>query len=131
MKTINELRSYVNESSNNFDDQVMIQLCGNDHPLTDFLVECYKKEHRDKVVELTEENIIAAMQNYIEFAIEKAENQRGISAGRSMWKFKQWLWVLEDDTFDAALDNYMDYGLSVLKDIKEKYKLEDTPDEQK
>ena len=129
MKTINELRSYVNESGNNPDDQIMIQLCGNDHPLTDFLVECYKKEHRDKVIKLTEENIIAAMQNYMEFAIEKAENQRGISAGRSMWKFKQWLWALEDSTFDAALDNYTGYGLSVLEDIKEKYKLDNTTEQ--
>ena len=121
MKTIKQVREYIHDTK--LTDQIMVQLCGGDHPLTDYLVECYKDEHKDKVPELTESNVISEMQRYMEFAIEKAKHRRGISAGRSMWKFQQWLWVLEDESFGDIAANYDGYGLQILEDIKEKYQL--------
>lgn len=62
--------------------------------------------------------------DYLEFAYGKAENQRGISAGRSMAHFKTWIWM-DDPVFYAEIiediDNYDDYGIPVLDRISEHY----------
>src|SRR5437868_5847572 len=54
----------------------------------------------------------AEILDYLEFAYGKAEDQRGLSAGRSMLHFKTWIW-LDDDTFYSQvidlIDNYTDY----------------------
>ena len=120
MRTVNEIKERVEQQLEDSIESVMIQLCRM-HPLQEYVPEFYIKGHQDKATLLTRENIIAQMQDYIDFAFEKAENQRGISAERSIWKFKQWLWVLEDDSI--PMDNYCDYGIGILKCIAEKYKL--------
>ena len=61
---------------------------------------------------------------YLPFAYDKAENQRGLSAGRSMLHFKSWIW-LEDDEFYKSIiddiDNYTNYGIPTLDKIAEHY----------
>lgn len=121
MKTTDEVKAQVKSDINDPIERVMIELCNGFHPLSDFVVECFKPEYKDQVTPLTRENIINEMQGYIDFAFEKAHGNRGISASRSMWKFEKWLWVLEDNKIDCS--NYHDYGISNLEKIAEKYDL--------
>lgn len=62
--------------------------------------------------------------DYLEFAYEKAENGRGLSAARSMMHFKTWIW-LDDKEFYAdivdEIDNYYAYGIPVLDKISSHY----------
>lgn len=70
------------------------------------------------------ENIIKELVDYLSFAFEKAENQRGLSANRSIAHFENWLFVLEDQElydFTSNHENYREYGLPILMKIKEKY----------
>lgn len=67
------------------------------------------------------------IKGYMPFALEKAENHRGLSAGRSIEHFKAWLWLLGDDELLAFADdhaNYRNYGVPILRKIGEKYGLE-------
>lgn len=121
MRSVNELKEKIKHDLDDQIECVMIELCSGFHPLSDFVKECYKPEHADKVVELTKENVIAEMQEYIDFAFEKAHDMRGISANRSMWKFQQWLWVLEDEEIDCT--DFYDYGIQNLERIVKKYGL--------
>jgi hypothetical protein len=45
----------------------------------------------------------------MDFAWEKANNCRGLSAMRTMTHYKAWLWLLGQDGFDD-LENYSHYG---------------------
>lgn len=74
--------------------------------------------------ELTEESVRTELINYLPFAREKAEGERGISAGRSIQHFASWLWLLGDDellAFAEDDDNYAPYGMPVIERIAEKY----------
>ena len=52
---------------------------------------------------------------YMEFAWGKANNCRGISAGRSVDHFRSWLWLMGTDGFDKiSTDEYEFYGKPVL-----------------
>lgn len=52
---------------------------------------------------------------YIPFAWDKANNYRGLSAGRSLDHLKSWLWLAGyGDLVDARFDNYNYYGKSQL-----------------
>lgn len=62
---------------------------------------------------------------YLGFAFQKAEDQRGLSAIRSMCHFKAWIW-LEDEKFynEISVDmesEYEDYGMSILNKIAAHY----------
>jgi len=56
------------------------------------------------------------IESYLDFAIEKAENERGLSAMRSVQKMREWVWLLGDqevyDAFEEA--DYNPYGLPKL-----------------
>lgn len=67
----------------------------------------------------TREEVINRMKDYFAFAMEKADNQRGLSAGRSIMHYQNWLWLLNDTEIDT--DHYDDYGISILMEIKNKY----------
>ena len=121
MKSINEIKDRIKKHINDPVESMFIQMCDDVHPLMMFVSDYYKDEYKGDVLELTEGNIITEMQEYIDFAFEKAYNQRGISAERSIWKFKQWLWALDDDGITDF--HYEDYGVSLLQTISEKYSL--------
>ncbi len=74
---------------------------------------------------LEEKSILATMENYMDFAWEKALCHRGISAIRSVEKFQAWLWVLGNarDLLKFAEDetNYPQYGAPILKRICNAY----------
>ena len=68
--------------------------------------------------EWTEENILAQLRDDVEFAIEKATNHRGISAGLMNNVLKSWCIVLEN-----GLENtdYGWYGDKLIKAIDKCY----------
>ncbi len=63
--------------------------------------------------------VIAQIKDYMPFAWEKANNCRGISAGRSISHMQAWLWLLGADDAVAALDDYSHYGKPQLRAICE------------
>ena len=121
MKTLPQIKSKIKEDIEDPIELIMVELCNGTHPLSDFVVECFKDEYKDQVVPLSKENIIAKMQDYISFAFEKAYGQRGISANRSIWKYSKWLWALDDNELGDL--EYTDYGIGILNKIVEKYNL--------
>ncbi len=75
-------------------------------------------------VEPTKENVLRQMREYLPFAFDKASNERGISASRSVTKFTTWLWLLEDDylyQYACNDENYPMYGRPILEKIRDKY----------
>jgi hypothetical protein len=67
------------------------------------------------------ESILAEMLDYMPFAWEKANNKRGISAGRSMSHYSAWTWLIGDNDFFGDLQDYEFYGKDNLIRICEKY----------
>lgn len=81
------------------------------------------KEDWDKS-ELSAHVVVKEMEDYMDFAIEKAENKKGNSATRSIMKYSAWLWLLGDDkghTFVNDDSNYEPYGKPCLEYIQERY----------
>lgn len=73
---------------------------------------------------LSREFVVAEMGDYMSFAWEKCEDHRGLSAGRSICKMREWLWLLSDDeslAFAADESNYVQYGAPILAHISRKY----------
>jgi len=76
---------------------------------------------------LSDDIIKKEIENYLEFAYEKADDQRGISSERSIIHFTNWLWLLDDfELLSFAQDesNYPYYGLPILDKIAQKYNIE-------
>lgn len=62
---------------------------------------------------------------YIEFALGKAMNHRGLSANRSVERFATWAWLLgTPEQADAvARAGYGQYGVPVLREFAERFDL--------
>lgn len=78
--------------------------------------------------ELTRETVLDKMKKYMRFAHEKADNERGISANRSMMCYLAWIWLLGDDEEDFLFKvrseydgNYHSFGKHILLMIEEEY----------
>jgi hypothetical protein len=68
----------------------------------------------------TREAVLECMRTYMTFAWEKAHDERGISAGRSIEKFEVWVWMLGDyEQIDWR--KYAMYGKPILRQICERY----------
>lgn len=52
--------------------------------------------------------------DYLPFAWGKANNRRGISAGRSVEHMKAWLWLMEHPLAETLDDDYEFYGKNCL-----------------
>lgn len=63
-----------------------------------------------------EPDVMATASDYLEFAIDKAHNHRGISASRSIQKLEEWLWCLGDQQLLARFieSPYHQYGVPKL-----------------
>lgn len=59
----------------------------------------------------------AQMIDYMPFAWEKANNERGLSAYRSLAHYTSWLWLDGDEQLCTTLSAYNDYGRPQLVDI--------------
>lgn len=69
----------------------------------------------------TREAVIEKILSYMPFAWEKANDCRGLSAGRSIEHMKAWLWMLGDELHAKLDDIYEFYGKPCLRVICEKY----------
>lgn len=71
----------------------------------------------------TRENVTQEMREYMPFAWEKAQNQRGLSANRSLIKMQAWMWLLMDDEGIKEMNQveYAPYGEPVLEYICKRY----------
>jgi hypothetical protein len=67
------------------------------------------------------DSILKAMEEYMEFAWDKANNGRGISAGRSMDHYTEWVWMLGDEDVIGDLREYEYYGKDNLVKLCEHY----------
>lgn len=75
-----------------------------------------------KALPADRENVIARMRDYMPFALDKAEDHRGLSASRSISHFQAWTWLLGDEDYRAIdWDRYGPYGVPILKQLCEKY----------
>ena len=68
-------------------------------------------------VQPTREAVVAKILEYMPFAWEKANGERGISAGRSMLKMSAWLWLIGEEGIDC--EDYDNYGKPQLRAICE------------
>lgn len=64
----------------------------------------------------TDQDVIDVMIEYMPFAFEKATNQRGISAGRSISHYVAWLWLVGVEWCEE-IEDYDNYGLPQLRRI--------------
>jgi len=73
------------------------------------------------LTERTEGWVKKTMLEYMGFAWGKANNCRGISAGRSMAHYQEWVWAIGDENKFGDLENYEFYGKDNLVKICEEY----------
>lgn len=80
-------------------------------------------EWSEHVTDPTEGNIKKTMEDYMEFAWDKANNCRGLSASRSMSHYMAWIWLLGDEEvkYFGNLESYQYYGKDNLVKICERY----------
>ena len=67
------------------------------------------------------DSIKAAMLEYMPFAWDKANNCRGISAGRSLDHMSVWLWMLGREEAALQIREYTHYGKPQLRAICEEF----------
>ena len=84
-----------------------------------FLLENTEEEWREIYKEPSEENIKKEMREYLGFAFGKAEDERGLSAGRSMQHYYGWIWLLDKEDYFGDVRDYSKYGIPYLNMIKE------------
>ncbi len=77
------------------------------------------KEENWTVYPRDRESVLAEAEKYMEFAWDKANNFRGISAGRSMSHYMAWIWLMGDDL--GNLLEYECYGKDNLVRICDHY----------
>ncbi|OEU75012.1 MAG: hypothetical protein BA864_14155 [Desulfuromonadales bacterium C00003093] len=70
--------------------------------------------------------MVADMERYMEFAIGKANDQRGISANRSIQHYIAWTWLSGDAEFSSTIETmyehgYTGWGIPILRKICEFY----------
>lgn len=77
-----------------------------------------------KVVPRDHETVLSELKDYMPFAWEKANNCRGISAGRSIAHMRAWLWLLGEEDAAAGITDYNMYGKPELRAICEHYEID-------
>ena len=73
----------------------------------------------DAAKDLTEDQVIAEIVDYLPFAWGKANDCRGLSAERSLTHFRAWFWLLGEDDFAGSFETYTMYGKAQLVRISE------------
>lgn len=72
----------------------------------------------------TKEQIMWEMEDYFQFALEKAITHRGLSASRTVHHYMVWAWLINDmELFAYFMDgrNYPNYGAPLLLAYAQKY----------
>lgn len=123
MRTFEDIVERIKNRSSifGFDAEAIIDFLPFDQA-KQFLKEGVKEEDW-KTVPLTREGVLDKMRDYMDFAWEKAENHRGISASRSVEKMGVWLWLLGDDELLKQFEDtpYTNYGVPKLMFICQKF----------
>jgi hypothetical protein len=78
--------------------------------------ELLEMEQKHKVS--TIDDIKREMAEYLDFAWDKCENERGISANRSIMHYQAWFWLIGEDGWDDLMDDYRSYGRPQLERIQ-------------
>lgn len=74
------------------------------------------------------ESVLAEMEDYFQFGVEKAITHKGLSASRSVHHYLAWAWMIKDmEVFAYFMDprNYPNYGAPMLLMFAQKYELMD------
>ena len=79
----------------------------------------YKGKH--KPIEWNRENILAQLEEDVEFGFQKALDMRGISSSLMFETVLRWNRVLEEGLEDYDSENYAMYGLPLFKATAVKY----------
>lgn len=66
-------------------------------------------------------SVVAQILDYMPFAWDKANNCRGLSAGRSLNHMQAWLWAAGEDAAAEGIDDYSMYGKPQLRAICEHF----------
>lgn len=74
-----------------------------------------------KVLPRGRESILEQMKEYMPFAWSKANDQRGLSAARSLMHYTVWTWMIGDEGRFGNLEQYQHYGKDNLRKICEAY----------
>lgn len=88
-----------------------------DHAKPFLKEDCTKEKWDDARKEPLRENVIKEMVEYMEFAWDKANNKRGLSAGRSMDHYRAWLWLIGESDLVLKIQHYEYYGKPQLIEI--------------
>lgn len=88
----------------------------------EFLNKPDAEETHEKERLKTKQDVLEKMKDYLLFAYGKAEDQRGLSADRSIQHYIAWTWLI-DDGFYKRLENeyetnYHSYGIHILREIE-------------
>lgn len=70
----------------------------------------------------TREEMVDEMAKYMKLAWDKANNERGLSANRSVQKMEAWCWLLGVD-HEIDWDDYEPYGKPILRRVCQKFDL--------
>ena len=93
------------------------------HLSKEFLKDPKAEEKFNKERLVSKVDVLKKMEDYLPFAFKKAENQRGLSADRSVRHFAAWAWLIDDDFYQEIEkmydENYYPYGLPILKRVEE------------
>ena len=127
MKSLNELIDAVKNYKEKFPEDMF---CFGQADLLEFIpFEHIKEMAKDGVTEeewnkdvkeLSRQSILKMITDYLPFALGKADDHRGLSAGRSINHFQTWIWIL-DDYDKINWTKYQNYGVPILKQICELY----------
>jgi hypothetical protein len=121
MHTQDEIVTYLgtHQSWLGFNVQALIPFLDFEHARSFLKDEVTAEEWEPTRLPLTEEGVLAEMREYMEFAWDKVENHRGISANRNVEKMEAWVWLLgRDDVLGRFLAApYPQYGAPRLAQL--------------
>ncbi len=75
------------------------------------------KEAEWKPESVERDDVLAKMLGYMPFAWGKANDCRGLSAGRSIEHMRAWLWMIGEDRMSDLIEDYSHYGKPQLRAI--------------
>jgi hypothetical protein len=70
------------------------------------------------------EAVLAFIRDYLPFAVEKATNHRGLSANRSIYHLRAWVWLLGDEDYRAIdWEKFRNYGAPVILQVAKRFEV--------
>ena len=78
-------------------------------------------DEKREILPFTREKVMELLEDDLEFAFEKALNQRGLSSACMFEVIKMWNWILDEGLEDWSDDDYAMYGLPLYKATALKY----------